>query len=548
MNKVERAQHAAEQRSKVLASFEKHSGNVSAIARELGCSRYNVRYHMRKAGTPKKPLAGGTRSGTKELRESLPTKGVVKRYILTSAQNNTYVHEPFWENLLALAEHYVARIMVGTFSYNQNNFGQLSVKAGTKKERDHDLWFDPAVASYRCDQRITLAPGLVWCGEMNIIPTEENPLSGLETYAHQSSAIFPHTKLEMRSIATTGGEPAKLIYTTGAATLMNYLQKKAGLKAEHHHRYACLIVEVDSAGSWWVRQVAARKNGRCIQDLNVLIEDGVVKTADASVEAITWGDLHATNSQPEVVDASMKMLDVLRPKFQFLHDIMEGVSVNRHYIKHAPLPHLYFNRWLRGLHRVDEELKQSRATLERYLRPWCQTIAPDANHDGGWLESWLNKFDYRYDPANAELFLRMQNFMYSQIRERMCYPKNVNLMQYAFEKEAGLKPGLVKFLLPDESFSVCKDIECGMHGHFGPNGAYGSPSNLSKIGKKATTAHTHSAGIYHGLYVAGTSSKLTKDWDYTVGPSSWSWSHVVVYPNGQRTIVTMRNGKWHAGA
>ena len=118
-------------------------------------------------------------------------------------------------------------------------------------------------------------------------------------------------------------------------------------------------------------------------------------------------------------------------------------------------------------------------------------------------------------------------------------------MKYAFEKEAKLKAGAVKFLLPDESFTV-GEVELGCHGHLGPNGTFGSPANLAKIGKKATTAHTHSAGIYHGLYVAGTSSKLTKDWDYTMGPSSWSWSHVLQYANGQRAVVTMKNGKWRA--
>jgi hypothetical protein len=139
----------------------------------------------------------------------------------------------------------------------------------------------------------------------------------------------------------------------------------------------------------------------------------------------------------------------------------------------------------------------------------------------------------------------MQNFMYAEIRKNLTAPKNINIMRFAMEKEAGLKPGAVKFLLPDESFEV-KEVECGMHGHLGPNGAFGSPSNLSKIGKKANTAHTHSAGIFHGLYVAGTSTKLTQDWDYTMGPSSWSWSHIVLYPNGQRTIVTLKNGKWRA--
>ena len=536
-------QHGVEQREAIAKLIAKHAGNVSAIARDMGLTRATVQEHIRKLGM-KKPIAGG-KQRAKEVKEPLPSTGVVKRFILTSAQNNTFIHKDFWDNVLAMAKHYEAKIMVGTFSYNQNMFGKLAVKNGTKKDYEEELWYDPKLMPYISDERIELAPGLTWCGNMNILPTEDNPISGLETYGGSTSVIFPHTKIEMRSIATMPDMPVKMIYTTGCTTLMNYLQKKLGIKAEHHHRYAFLLVEVDSDGNWWVRQVAARKNGKTIQDLNVLVENGTVTSTEATVDAITWGDLHATNSQPEIVAASMTMLDALHPKYQFIHDVMEGVSVNRHYIKHAPLPHQYFHRWLRGLHRVDEELKQSRAILEQYLRPWCQTVAPDANHDAKWLESWLSKFDYRYDPANAELFLRMQNFMYAEIRKDITAPKNVNLMKYAFEKEAKLKAGAVKFLLPDESFTV-GEVELGCHGHLGPNGTFGSPANLAKIGKKATTAHTHSAGIYHGLYVAGTSSKLTKDWDYTMGPSSWSWSHVLQYANGQRAVVTMKNGKWRA--
>ena len=114
----------------------------------------------------------------------------VKRYILTSAQNNTYVNAPFWKNILALAEHYGAEIMVGTFSYNQNAFGELSVKRGTKKTQA-ELWYDQELVPYISDARVELGEGLVWCGEMNIIPTAEDPLSGLETYTHRKSADLP---------------------------------------------------------------------------------------------------------------------------------------------------------------------------------------------------------------------------------------------------------------------------------------------------------------------------------------------------------------------
>ena len=534
-------QHGVEQRERIAELYSKHAGNITAIANEMGLVRSTVREHIQKMGI-KKPLAGGKQRAA-EVKKSLPLAGSVKRYILTSAQNNTYIHKEFWENVLTMAEHYGAEIMVGTFSYNQNNFGKLAVKAGTKKRYETELWFDPAIAPYRSDEKVELAPGLLWCGNMNILPTEDNPISGLETYGGSSSVIFPHTKIEMRSVATMPDMPVKMIYTTGAATLMNYLQKKLGIKAEHHHRYAFLLVEVDSEGNWWVRQVAARKNGKCIQDLNVIVEGGTVTSTDAKVEAITWGDLHATIAQPEVVESSLSMLDSLRPSYQFVHDIMEGASTNRH-LQGKTEPYKRFHTWLRDLHRVDEELKQTRTVLEKYLRPWCKTVVPDSNHDRAWLRSWLENYDYRYDPANSELFLRLQNFAYSEIRKGVL-PKNINFAERAFVAETGMKPGAVKFLLPDESFEV-KEVECGQHGHLGANGMFGSPANLSKIGKKATTAHTHSCGIYHGLFVAGTSTKLTPDWTYTSGPSSWSHSHVVLYPNGQRAIITVKNGKWKA--
>lgn len=532
-------------REKILASFNKHSGNIAAVSRECGCSRSTVRRNIAKVGVGKKPLAGGKRR-VKIHKGILPNTGSVKRYIITSAQNNTHVHMDFWDNMKALAEHYSAEILVGTYSYNQNNYGKLAVKKGTKKSYQTELWFDPILKDYivEGDRKVELAPGLTWIGTMNILPTEDNPISGLETYGGSSSVIFPHAKVEMRSIATPPDMPVKMIYTTGTVTQMNYLQKKLGIKAEHHHRYSCLVVEVNAKGEWWVRQVSSRKDGHTIQDLNVLVTGGKVVATDARIAAIAWGDLHGTIADPQIVDGSQDMLDTLRPSSQYLHDVLEGISINPHMRKYKT-NHENFARWMRGLNRLEEELKQTRPVLERYLRPWCKTIAPDANHDRFWLQRWLREYDYRMDPSNTEIFLSLQKFMYAELRAGKM-PKQVNLMEYAFVRETGLKKGAIQFLLPDEP-SLVGDVAYDMHGHRGPNGMFGSPSNLAKIGRKATTAHTHSAGIYHGLFVAGTSSKLTQQWDYTSGPSSWSHSHVVQYANGQRSIVTMTgDGRWHA--
>ena len=103
------------------------------------------------------------------------------------------------------------------------------------------------------------------------------------------------------------------------------------------------------------------------------------------------------------------------------------------------------------------------------------------------------------------------------------------------------------FLREDESMILTPaKIECGMHGHLGPDGGRGSVFNLSKMARKANIGHCHKAGIYDGLYAAGVSCEHKTDAWYLKGPSSWSHSHIVTYPNGKRTIVTVWKGKYRA--
>jgi hypothetical protein len=296
-------------------------------------------------------------------------------------------------------------------------------------------------------------------------------------------------------------------------------------------------VEVNHHGNWWVRQLNATDDGT-IQDLNVLVgPDGL--STNNRVEAITWGDLHATIADETVLVASMEMLNALRPQYQFLHDVLEGASLNHH---ERDNPHVKFYNWLRGLHRVEAELERTARIMERFVRPGVRTIVVDSNHDDSWIQRWLREYDYRKDPANSEFFLKAQAYLYSCIRAGEM-PRDVSMLEWGL-KEVGLKANM-KFLVADESYMICnKKIECGMHGHLGPNGRFGSPENLNKMGRKSNTAHTHSAGIYNGTYVAGTSTSLR--WTYNRGPSSWNHSHIVTYPSGKRSIVTIYNGEWRA--
>jgi hypothetical protein len=537
----------------VLAAFERNAGNIRATAKELGISRSSVRRKLTPLGKLDKPIAAGSEEGTKSVKRTLPKKGEVRRYILTSAQNNTHLHKSAWQNLLTLAEYYNAEIIVGTFTYNQNAYGKLSVKRGKAADKETELWYDPFITKYINDERIELAPGLVWCGEMNILPTAVNPLAGLESYTGRASAIFPHAKLAMRSIATMQGEGVKLNYTTGTVTQRNYIQKREGVIAEFHHIYGGLLVEVNSDGNWWVRQLNEDEKGT-IQDLDIIVDNGHI-TKGNRVEAITHGDLHGVFADPNVVKTSLEMVDALQPKFQFLHDVMEGAAVNPHQRKYKT-NHEKFHTWLRGYHKLDNELIDTVKLLDRYERPFSKTIIVDSNHDDAWIKKWLREYDYRKDPPNTEIFLDLQKYLYKEIRNgvtdeqsraRTANPKmvrDINVLEYALREYGGYK-AKTKFLLTDEPFKTCgKKIENGMHGHLGPAGRFGTPENLSKMARKANTAHTHATGIYNGLYVAGTTSKLR--WDYTKGPSNWTHTHIVTYPNGKRSLITIYANKWRA--
>src|SRR5271154_1294416 len=88
----------------VLAAYKRNKGNIRATAKELGIERSTVRKKLEPLGAMKKPLVGGTKHGTPTKALKLHKDGV-KRYILTSAQNNTHVHPEFLLNLEALAEH-----------------------------------------------------------------------------------------------------------------------------------------------------------------------------------------------------------------------------------------------------------------------------------------------------------------------------------------------------------------------------------------------------------------------------------------------------------
>ena len=486
----------------------------------------------------------------------LPPPGRVYTYFGTSAQNDTKLHESLWRNLQVLADHYDARIMVSRFTYDKRGqAAQLDKKVAIGKtsgaKAEEMKWDSHIPVEWFADDRVELAPGLLWCGEQNIPPTSVRPLSGLEAYTGRKSGIFPHAKLAMESVATHKGEGTKFNYTTGTVTQRNYIQRKAGLKAEFHHCYGALLVEVDSDGDWFARQINASSLGT-IFDLDVMVENGRLTTGN-DVEAINWGDIHKDFISSVVEHLGWGkggMFEFLHPRYQIFHDLLNFGRRNHHDLRN---PHKMFELHVKGKENVAEEIKLTAQWLaeKAALSSDCQTVVVHSNHDAA-LELWLRDTNFKTDPLNAEFYLEAQLAKYRAIRAG---DENFDMLEWACQKAVGLEGYIefslerVKFLRIDESFIICPDanggIECGMHGHLGPHGQRGGGANaFAKMGRKAVIGHTHRAGIVDGVYVAGTSSEL--DLGYNKGPGAWSWSHVLTYPNGKRAIVTMWNNKWRA--
>jgi hypothetical protein len=536
-------------------------GGIRPAARVIGIGESTLRYRLKREMTIKaeddEAQASFVFTSNRPLRPVIYEPLVHTRYfILTSAQDSSEVHEDFWNALNVYAEWLgECEIIVSGFTYSKKLF------------EDHDnrsakVGFHPSIDQFIAHERIRIGDEVDFCGEMNTLPTAVTPLSGFATYTRARWGVFPHPKVQLESVATMKHERSKQLMTTGAVTLPNYIRKKAGIKATFHHQIGAVLVEMTPDGATYCRHLLTTdlENGS-FYDLDRYITSAGVSTGHR-VEAITYGDVHHEKLDPEVAlltwgyDVSeqvrwrnlrrtadegetepLPLIDRLRPKHEFFHDLCDFSPRNHHSIKDI---HFRFAAHTRKgqSDNVQKAIDGCAKFIKEVARPDCTSVVVESNHDQA-LVKWLKTADYRDDPENALFFLSAQRWIYQEIAAG---DPNPDVFQRVM-RECGT-PDDVVFCNEDQSFIVCGDIECGMHGHLGPNGSRGSPLAISRSGRKSNTGHTHSPAIRDGAYVAGVSGKL--DMGYNKGPSSWSNSHIITYPNGKRTIITLNRGRFHA--
>ena len=238
---------------------------------------------------------------------SIPTTTKkANRYVVTYAQANTVVDRAALRAIETYCEINNAQLVVIPGLYRNPSSLEESNKAHLEAE------WDEAVLPYLCRGRLEVGEKLLICGDVSINPTAATPTTGFDAFTQRKSIVLGHPRVEKRAVPSTRLGKAKSLITTGAVTLPNYSNSKAGKKAEPYHTIGALVLEVESNGKrFHARHIEFREGG--FYDLDgYYTETGA--TYGHPVKTLTCGDTHVDSQDPKSSQPRSKgSLDLRRP-------------------------------------------------------------------------------------------------------------------------------------------------------------------------------------------------------------------------------------------
>lgn len=451
----------------------------------------------------------------RRMREEAPVLGPYLgpgKYVLTSAQYDTPVHEEFFKSLLTYCEANDARLLVAPVKYSIRTGGELC----------------PEVLQYQQTTAVKLCPDLIFAADVHVLPTASRPLSGFHSYVQSGSGVLPHPKMHMDSLPRLKGEQPRFLYTTGSCTIQDYSDTKAGKIANFHHVLGALTVTVTDT-EWFARQLIADDSG-IFYDLDTKYTPDGFSTEHAA--GIIWGDLHCEDLSDIMLETMVQINEELIPEYNICHDVLDFGGLSYHIKDNTPERARLFFSGSPKL-KIDQSLSMVGTVLATMRGGTNNVIVVPSNHDDH-LKRWLRSPIDASDFHNMWYWYQLNADWVQALSKQEHFP----VLQRALEKVTLPQEHDIQFFTTDQSFKLY-NIEVAQHGHSGPNGARGSSNNFRSIGSKIIIGHTHSAGIVDGVYTVGCMCNL--DMGYNIGPSSWSHTFCIVYPNGKRSLVTIRN-------
>jgi hypothetical protein len=456
-----------------------------------------------------------------------------KRYVITSAQNDTPVNNNFLKSLLKYCELNNAELLVIPYRYRN------PTSIWTMNNKKAEYW-NEAVVPFLLKKELKVGKHIRIMGNIKMQPTASSPLSGFDGVSDLDSAVFGHPNIEWKTVPSIPGKTPKVLVTTGSVTIPNYTDSKTGHKGAFHHNYGAVILEIDENEIFHIRHVVAAPNG-AFYDLDKHYTPLKI-TSNHRAEALIAGDIHA-----EVIDGPTKealflnadsVAETFNPKAFVLHDLVDCTARNHHLSRDG------IGRFMRHYFdendNVEEGLQIVADFVDTISRRDTVNVIVRSNHDEH-LDRWLGEGDPKTDPENAKFFYYLKYNQYKKLSEG----DDFSVLEFWCnnpDEQRGLSN--VKntiFLKRNEPYEIV-GVEISLHGDMGPNGSRGSLRSLSKMGQKLIVGHSHTPGIINGCFQVGTTSKLQLD--YNKGPSSWLNTAAIVYPDGNITLINVIDGKW----
>ena len=359
-----------------------------------------------------------------------------------------------------------------------------------------------------------------------------NPLTGLARIGQRNGSFIyasPKQSLEYVPVSNKKKIP-RVIMTTGACTKNDYstdkyMSNRISAIAENDHVLGALIVEIPDNKRFFFRQIQADERNGSFADLGTKYHaDGTIE--EYAPSAIVLGDWHCGETDPTVREATKEMIKTLSPQDVVLHDMFDGKSIS-HWDFTRPLK--LAKKTMDNRHSLQREVQFMNKELED-IASWINgsVVLVKSNHDE-FLQRYLTEARYASDPANHYYALELAKAVLD----------GKDPLQHASETVEKLKnPDKFIWLQREEEYKVAH-VELGSHG----DGWGVTMQSLEKALGNCIVGHTHTAGIFRGVFRVGTSTKLNQD--YNVGGlSTWTHTHCVIYPNGSRQLINIIKGEW----
>ena len=435
-------------------------------------------------------------------------------YIVSTVQYGAVVNKTLLRNMLLFADnHDVKKIY-------------LYVMAGKNKDETSlalSLYSDPRIELLFLDKTGMKLNSNLKLYDTGILASQINPLTGFNKKLHRDfSYILPSPKIRYLSIPNTSTYP-RFLATTGALTHGNYKMHIAqGRKAALEHEFGFAFVEIRNSRRFDYHPIMAMKNGN-FNYLREFYHSG--KVSDQQPEALVLGDWHTGDTCKLTRKATLKMIEELKPKRVFFHDLFNGHSINHHERSNNLSK---ARMWRDKMHVLEDEVEQCLTELNAfaYLFPSIQFFVVESNHDL-FLEKYIGTENFLEDGQNSVFACRM----FVEVNKNHRQP----ILKTAMEL-CGKVAKNVRFLTEDEEYRL-RGVGLDYHGHRGLNGSRGSSASFDRYNLKLITGHEHTPKIYANGLVVGTSTRLKLG--YTKGASSWLNAHGLLYNSGKYTLITL---------